>query len=196
MEKLALTQIMLFCNSHNIISWPPSICWVVALITAVSETGDMISCYRLRVDLLTTTCTNSTSTSRFECCCAHIKRARRLAWRKTFFCTRMVKMKLCLNISFIIKDGGVQWHDCFLLYFPKDAKCQKESLQKQNCDGVYVTGPVIGAFLDQLMPLLHNCLQPHRDTEMRMSVFTMLAKLLLDAKNTLDSQGWETDYTS
>ncbi|KAM4535899.1 dynein axonemal assembly factor 5 [Fundulus diaphanus] len=51
------------------------------------------------------------------------------------------------------------------------------------------SGPVIGEFLSQLMPLLHNCLQPNRDTEMRMSVFTMLAKLLLNAKNTLDSQG-------
>uniref|UniRef100_A0A3Q2DPN3 Dynein axonemal assembly factor 5 n=1 Tax=Cyprinodon variegatus TaxID=28743 RepID=A0A3Q2DPN3_CYPVA len=52
-----------------------------------------------------------------------------------------------------------------------------------------VIGPVPGEFLNQLMPLLHSCLQPNRDTEMRMSVFTMLAKLLLDAKNTLDSQG-------
>ncbi|XP_074552726.1 dynein axonemal assembly factor 5 [Halichoeres trimaculatus] len=51
------------------------------------------------------------------------------------------------------------------------------------------SGPVIGEFLSQLMPLLHSCLQPNRDTEMRMSVFTMLAKLLLDAANTLDSQG-------
>ncbi|MEQ2303099.1 hypothetical protein AMECASPLE_013259 [Ameca splendens] len=54
---------------------------------------------------------------------------------------------------------------------------------------VMQSGPVIGEFLNQLMPLLYNCLQPNRDTEMRMSVFTMLAKLLLDAKNTLDSQG-------
>ncbi|KAK5604464.1 hypothetical protein CRENBAI_016983 [Crenichthys baileyi] len=54
---------------------------------------------------------------------------------------------------------------------------------------VMQSGPVVGEFLNQLMPLLYNCLQPNRDTEMRMSVFTMLAKLLLDAKNTLDSQG-------
>ncbi|CAI5675436.1 unnamed protein product [Oreochromis niloticus] len=51
------------------------------------------------------------------------------------------------------------------------------------------SGPVIGEFLSQLMPLLHNCLQPNRDPEMRMSIFTMLAKLLLDADKTLDSQG-------
>ncbi|XP_020503564.2 dynein axonemal assembly factor 5 [Labrus bergylta] len=51
------------------------------------------------------------------------------------------------------------------------------------------SGPVIGEYLGQLMPLLRSCLQPDRDTEMRMSIFTMLAKLLLDAANTLDSQG-------
>ncbi|KAM6905310.1 dynein axonemal assembly factor 5 [Xenentodon cancila] len=54
---------------------------------------------------------------------------------------------------------------------------------------VMQSGPVIGEFLNQLMPLLHSCLQPNRDTEMRMSIFTMLAKLLLDSKSTLDSQG-------
>ncbi|XP_045885477.1 dynein axonemal assembly factor 5-like isoform X1 [Micropterus dolomieu] len=54
---------------------------------------------------------------------------------------------------------------------------------------VIQAGPVIGEFVSQLMPLLHSCLQLDRDTEMRMSIFTMLAKLLLDATNTLDSQG-------
>ncbi|XP_044037065.1 dynein axonemal assembly factor 5-like isoform X3 [Siniperca chuatsi] len=54
---------------------------------------------------------------------------------------------------------------------------------------VIQSGPVIGEFVSQLMPLLCGCLQPDRDTEMRMSIFTMLAKLLLDAANTLDSQG-------
>ncbi|XP_058510583.1 dynein axonemal assembly factor 5-like [Solea solea] len=51
------------------------------------------------------------------------------------------------------------------------------------------SGPVIGEFVSQLMPLLHRCLQPDKDAEMRLRVFTMLAKLLLDAANTLDSQG-------
>ncbi|XP_029292863.1 dynein assembly factor 5, axonemal [Cottoperca gobio] len=54
---------------------------------------------------------------------------------------------------------------------------------------VIQSGPVIGEFVSQLMPLLCSCLQPDRDIEMRMSIFTMLAKLLLDATNTLDSQG-------
>uniref|UniRef100_UPI003AAF52D3 dynein axonemal assembly factor 5 n=1 Tax=Centroberyx gerrardi TaxID=166262 RepID=UPI003AAF52D3 len=51
------------------------------------------------------------------------------------------------------------------------------------------SGPVMGEFVGQLMPLLRSCLHPDRDPEMRMSIFTMLAKLLLDSANTLDSQG-------
>uniref|UniRef100_A0A8C4EQH4 Dynein axonemal assembly factor 5 n=1 Tax=Dicentrarchus labrax TaxID=13489 RepID=A0A8C4EQH4_DICLA len=46
---------------------------------------------------------------------------------------------------------------------------------------VIQSGPVIGEFVSQLMPLLCCCLQPDKDTEMRMSIFTMFAKLLLDA---------------
>ncbi|XP_075996670.1 dynein axonemal assembly factor 5-like, partial [Genypterus blacodes] len=51
------------------------------------------------------------------------------------------------------------------------------------------SGPVIGEFVSPLMSLLRVVLQPDRDAEMRMSIFTMMAKLLLDAANTLDSQG-------
>ncbi|KAG8006970.1 Dynein assembly factor 5 [Nibea albiflora] len=54
---------------------------------------------------------------------------------------------------------------------------------------VIQSGPVIGEFVSQLMPLLRCSLQSDKDPEMRMSIFTMLAKLLLDATNTLDSQG-------
>lgn len=57
------------------------------------------------------------------------------------------------------------------------------------CVFVCVIGPVIGEFVSQLMPLLHCCLQPNRDPEMRMSIFTLLAKLLLNATSTLDSKG-------
>ncbi|XP_077590424.1 dynein axonemal assembly factor 5 [Stigmatopora nigra] len=54
---------------------------------------------------------------------------------------------------------------------------------------VVQSGPVIGEFVNHLMPLLQTCLQPERDQEMRMNIFTMLAKLLLDGENTLDSKG-------
>ncbi|TNN68891.1 Dynein assembly factor 5, axonemal [Liparis tanakae] len=45
---------------------------------------------------------------------------------------------------------------------------------------VMQSGPVIGEFVTPLMPLLFSCLQPDRDPEMRMSIFTMLAKLFHD----------------
>uniref|UniRef100_A0A7N6FGB3 TOG domain-containing protein n=1 Tax=Anabas testudineus TaxID=64144 RepID=A0A7N6FGB3_ANATE len=48
---------------------------------------------------------------------------------------------------------------------------------------VMQSGPVIGEFISHLMPLLRCCLQPDKDPEMRMSIFTMLAKLLMDAMN-------------
>ncbi|XP_010887752.2 dynein assembly factor 5, axonemal [Esox lucius] len=51
------------------------------------------------------------------------------------------------------------------------------------------SGPVVGEFLPQLMPLLQKCLHPDRDPEMRLHVFTVLSRLLLDATHTLDSQG-------
>uniref|UniRef100_H3DKT4 Dynein axonemal assembly factor 5 n=1 Tax=Tetraodon nigroviridis TaxID=99883 RepID=H3DKT4_TETNG len=54
---------------------------------------------------------------------------------------------------------------------------------------VFQSGPVIGEFLGQLVPLLCCSLQTDKDPELRMSIFTMLAKLLLDAENSLDSQG-------
>ncbi|KAF3700181.1 Dynein assembly factor 5, axonemal [Channa argus] len=54
---------------------------------------------------------------------------------------------------------------------------------------VMQSGPVIGEFISQLMPLLRSCLQPDKDPEMRMSIFTMMAKLLIDADKTLDSNG-------
>lgn len=75
----------------------------------------------------------------------------------------------------------------FLLYVP---------LYSLNmCICVFI-GPVIGEFLGQLMPLLHCALQKDKDPELRMSIFTMLAKLLLDSKNSLDSQGWDEHIDS
>ena len=71
----------------------------------------------------------------------------------------------------------------------EDTHCQKNLLSSNAKLCVCVIGPVIGEFVSQLMPLLCSCLQSDRDLEMRMSIFTMLAKLLLDASNTLDSKG-------
>ncbi|KTG05948.1 hypothetical protein cypCar_00022633 [Cyprinus carpio] len=58
----------------------------------------------------------------------------------------------------------------------------------------FPSGPVVGEFLPALLPLLKSCLEPSRDPEMRLHIFTMLSKLLLDSSNTLDSQGRFAEY--
>ncbi|TSK87498.1 Dynein assembly factor 5, axonemal [Bagarius yarrelli] len=51
------------------------------------------------------------------------------------------------------------------------------------------SGPVVGEFLPELIPLLQNYLLPSQDPEMRLHIFTMLSKLLLNSSITLNSQG-------
>ncbi|KAL7861160.1 hypothetical protein AOLI_G00175090 [Acnodon oligacanthus] len=51
------------------------------------------------------------------------------------------------------------------------------------------SGPVLGEFLPQFLTLLRSCLEPSRDAELRLHVFTVLSKLLLNSRNTLNSQG-------
>uniref|UniRef100_A0A8C1EMS0 Dynein axonemal assembly factor 5 n=1 Tax=Cyprinus carpio carpio TaxID=630221 RepID=A0A8C1EMS0_CYPCA len=69
------------------------------------------------------------------------------------------------------------------------------SIQKTQLEIIAMqSGPVVGEFLPALLPLLKSCLEPSRDPEMRLHIFTMLSKLLLDASNTLDSQGGFAEY--
>ncbi|MCI4385290.1 hypothetical protein PGIGA_G00048680 [Pangasianodon gigas] len=64
------------------------------------------------------------------------------------------------------------------------------SIQKTQLEIIALqSGPVVGEFLPELIPLLQNCLLPSQDPEIRLHVFTMLSKLLLNSSNTLDSQG-------
>ncbi|XP_043567281.1 dynein axonemal assembly factor 5-like isoform X2 [Chiloscyllium plagiosum] len=51
------------------------------------------------------------------------------------------------------------------------------------------SGPVLGESLQEVFPVLKTCLRPSRDPEMRLKIFTMLSKLLLNANETLNSQG-------
>ncbi|MEE6498266.1 hypothetical protein FKM82_003023 [Ascaphus truei] len=51
------------------------------------------------------------------------------------------------------------------------------------------SGPVIGEVLHLVMPILKTCLQPTREPQMRLKLFTMLSKLLLKANETVNSQG-------
>ncbi|XP_072415938.1 dynein axonemal assembly factor 5-like [Chiloscyllium punctatum] len=56
------------------------------------------------------------------------------------------------------------------------------------------SGPVLGESLHEVFPVLKTCLQPSRDPEMRLKIFTMLSKLLLNANETLNSQGHFSSY--
>ncbi|XP_072692728.1 dynein axonemal assembly factor 5 isoform X2 [Canis lupus baileyi] len=50
-------------------------------------------------------------------------------------------------------------------------------------------GPALGEVLPHLMPILRSCLQPARDPQMRLRLFSCLSRVLLNAKQTIDSQG-------
>ncbi|XP_067859576.1 dynein axonemal assembly factor 5-like [Heptranchias perlo] len=56
------------------------------------------------------------------------------------------------------------------------------------------SGPVLGESLHEVFPVLKTCLQPSRDPEMRLKLFTILSKLLLNASETLNSQGQFSSY--
>ncbi|XP_059416461.1 dynein axonemal assembly factor 5-like [Carassius carassius] len=69
------------------------------------------------------------------------------------------------------------------------------SIQKTQLEIIAMqSGPVVGEFLPALLPLLKSCLELSRDPELRLHIFTMLSKLLLDSRNTLDSQGRFAEY--
>ncbi|KAM9583630.1 dynein axonemal assembly factor 5 [Trichechus inunguis] len=57
--------------------------------------------------------------------------------------------------------------------------------------GVLITqaGPAVGEVLRYLIPTLRSCLQPSRDPQMRLKLFSILSKVLLRARETVDSQG-------
>ncbi|XP_041085870.1 dynein assembly factor 5, axonemal-like [Polyodon spathula] len=59
---------------------------------------------------------------------------------------------------------------------------------------VIQSGPIIGEALHMLIPILKTCLQPSRDPEMRLQLFTVLSKLLLNASETVNSQGQFPNY--
>ncbi|XP_053749812.1 dynein axonemal assembly factor 5 isoform X2 [Panthera pardus] len=50
-------------------------------------------------------------------------------------------------------------------------------------------GPALGEVLPHLVPVLRSCLQPSRDPQMRLRLFSSLSRVLLSAKQTVDSQG-------
>lgn len=50
-------------------------------------------------------------------------------------------------------------------------------------------GPALGEALPHLVPILRSCLQPDRDPQMRLRLLSVLSRTLLNAKETVDSQG-------
>ncbi|XP_012614546.2 dynein axonemal assembly factor 5 [Microcebus murinus] len=56
------------------------------------------------------------------------------------------------------------------------------------------SGPVLGESLQHVVPTLRACLQPARDPQMRLTLFSVLSKVLLQAKDTVDSQGQFHSY--
>ncbi|XP_004598224.3 dynein axonemal assembly factor 5 [Ochotona princeps] len=59
----------------------------------------------------------------------------------------------------------------------------------QFCVVVTQAGPAVGEVLPQVMATLRACLQPARDPQMRLKLFSLLSQLLLRPKDTIDSQG-------
>lgn len=52
-----------------------------------------------------------------------------------------------------------------------------------------ISGPIVGEQLDEVMGILVPCLNPKKDAEMRFKFFSLLSHLLMNAKETVDSQG-------
>ncbi|XP_066198253.1 dynein axonemal assembly factor 5 [Saccopteryx leptura] len=59
----------------------------------------------------------------------------------------------------------------------------------QFCVLVTHAGPALGEALPHLVPILRSCLQPDRDPQMRLKLFSVLSRVLLRAQDTVDSQG-------
>lgn len=65
------------------------------------------------------------------------------------------------------------------------ADCEQEPWVTRVCS----PGPALGEVLPHLVPILRSCLQPARDPQMRLRLFSSLSRVLLSAKQTVDSQG-------
>ena len=50
-----------------------------------------------------------------------------------------------------------------------------------------VSGPVVGQVLDEMLPMLESNLKPEKEPELKLRLFTLLSKLLMNANSTVDS---------
>uniref|UniRef100_A0A8B9U892 Dynein axonemal assembly factor 5 n=1 Tax=Anas zonorhyncha TaxID=75864 RepID=A0A8B9U892_9AVES len=95
---------------------------------------------------------------------------------------------LCLYKQHIIQL--LEWvsvsHDSWTCYSP-------EILQLDVLH-VLSLGPVIGEALDDFILILKTCLQPNKDPQIRLKLFTVLSQLLQKANETVNSQGLFPSY--
>ncbi|NXU84086.1 DAAF5 factor, partial [Xiphorhynchus elegans] len=56
------------------------------------------------------------------------------------------------------------------------------------------SGPVIGEALEEFILILKTCLQPNKDPQMRLKLFTVLSQLFQKASETINSQGLFPSY--
>ncbi|XP_039327419.1 dynein axonemal assembly factor 5 isoform X1 [Saimiri boliviensis] len=64
----------------------------------------------------------------------------------------------------------------------------------QFCVIIAQSGPALGEALPHVMPTLRACLQPSRDPQMRLKLFSILSTVLLRASDTINSQGQLPSY--
>ncbi|NXN93371.1 DAAF5 factor, partial [Rhinopomastus cyanomelas] len=94
---------------------------------------------------------------------------------------------LCLYKQHIIQL--MEWVsvscDCWTCYSPEILQFDVISTH---------SGPVIGEALDNFILVLKTCLQPNKDPQMRLKLFTVLSQLLQKASETVNSQGLFPSY--
>ncbi|NWS51518.1 DAAF5 factor, partial [Chunga burmeisteri] len=75
--------------------------------------------------------------------------------------------------------------DCWICYSPEILQLDVIATH---------SGPVIGEALNNFILILKTCLQPNKDPQMRLKLFTILSQLLQKASETVNSQGLFPSY--
>ncbi|KFO81788.1 HEAT repeat-containing protein 2, partial [Cuculus canorus] len=76
-------------------------------------------------------------------------------------------------------------HDCWTCYSPEILQLEVIATH---------SGPVIGEALNNFILILKTCLQPNKDPQMRLKLFTILSQLLQQASETVNSRGLFPGY--
>ena len=59
---------------------------------------------------------------------------------------------------------------------------------------IVLAGPVVGVILDLFVPMLAANLRPDRDVAVRLKFFTLLSHLVMNCKDTVDSENLFSDF--